>query len=484
MSHLASNARRARTHRPSSVVHALVAFGLAVAAGHAAAQGLDPFGTERALRMRTTGLDDPLEKDCGIPGRALTLAMAVDLALCRNPTTRAAWAGAHEQAAMLGSAESERLPQLAASAATSHSTGQRINLLGNLGESAGQTSETAQLRWTLYDFGARAGHINRARFLLDAAAATAASTVQQTVLAVVRTYYGMAAAEANLAAARTTETATAQTLDLARARRNAGPGTLADELQAETARQQAALLRTQAEVAMQEARGTLAVTLGLTAGYPLTLDADAIPGEVPGVRAAMADLMDEALRHRPDLAAAQSRLEAANADVSVARASGRPILFLNAAGYDIHSTNVPGQRYGLVGVNLSIPLFTGFANTYGIRRATAARQASEAGLEDLKLTVSLDVWNAYYGLQAATSQLGSTASLTQAAGDNERVALSSYQGGVGRFLDVITAQSAAAQARQQRIGAEYNWRLARAQQALALGRLTSVEPLRDGSVLP
>src|ERR1019366_6857204 len=63
------------------------------------------------------------------------------------------------------------------------------------------------LSWVLYDFGARDGRISSARHLLDAAAATANSVSQQTVLNVVQSYYGVVAADAALIAAKTTEDA-------------------------------------------------------------------------------------------------------------------------------------------------------------------------------------------------------------------------------------------------------------------------------------
>ena len=91
--------------------------------------------------------------------------------------------------------------------------------------------------------------------------------------------------------------------------------------------------------------------------------------------------------------------------------------------------------------------------------------------------MSLDVWNAYAALDSASQQLKATAALLASARENEEVALGRYQAGVGTIVDVLTAQSAAAGARQQRIGAEQAWQVARAQLALSIGRLTSAEPL-------
>src|ERR1700683_441110 len=69
----------------------------------------DAFRTGKALHKRTADLDDPLGRVCPLPATGLTLGVAVDIALCRNPATRSAWAAARLQAAELGSAESALL---------------------------------------------------------------------------------------------------------------------------------------------------------------------------------------------------------------------------------------------------------------------------------------------------------------------------------------------------------------------------------------
>jgi outer membrane protein len=107
-------------------------------------------------------------------------------------------------------------------------------------------------------------------------------------------------------------------------------------------------------------------------------------------------------------------------------------------------------------------------------------QAKDANLEQVGLSVTLDVWNAYYGLHSANHQLIETAALIKTAEENEKVALGWYQAGVGSIVDVLTAQTGAASARLVRINAELGWKVSRAQLALALGRLTSAEPLQGG----
>lgn len=445
----------------------------------------DPFRTDSQLQRDTKGLTDPLGHDCAIPARDLTFSAAVSLALCRNPQTRTAWAQAHQQAAALGISESAWLPTITATGSESRDFGQIADVNGNI-ESGAQNSgdAAANLTWTLYDFGARTGRITSASRLLDAAAATASRAVQQTVSTVVQSYYGAVAGDASLVAAKTTQDIAAHSLEITRALQTGGAAGLGDVLQAQTAYEEAVLAFIQAEAAAKSAQGALAVTLGVVADRPFKLAPEPVPSEVPALSARMADLMAEAARQRPDLAAAQAQRDSAEANITVAAAAGRPSISIGALHNFTSTTGVPNQNYNQVGITVTVPIFTGFNVKYSVRQARAALEVTEANLEQVGLNVTLDVWNGYYSLDSANQQLTATADLLKTAEQNEQVALGRYKDGVGSIVDVLTAQTALATARQQRITAELGWKVARAQLALALGRLSSAEPLNDSASLP
>jgi outer membrane protein len=473
--------KAARRLRPGLLLLACTVAGLA-ASGATAGPIADPFGTEASL-PRVGGPAGPAGRDCALPAAPLELATAVDLALCRNPATRSAWATARQQAAALGVAESQWLPTLTGTASETRIDGTAASLGGpaspgsNARVSQRSTDAALNLSWLLYDFGGRGARIDSARRLFDAAAASADSASQQVVLGAVQAYYGVVAADAALLASVSSEVAAARSLEVARGRRDAGVATRADVLQAETAHDQAILARVQAAGQLASARGTLAVTLGAPADQSLALAPAAVPTTVPALEARIADLMAEAARQRPDLAAAEAQRDSAAADVTAARATGRPSISVGAARNYVDTSGFPSQNYNSIGVSVTVPLFTGFDTTYRVRQAEAALAVRDANAEQVRLQVSLDVWSAYAALDSAGQQLRATQALLASAGENEQVALGRYQAGVGTIVDVLTAQSAAASAQQQRIAAERGWQVARAQLALALGRLSSAAPL-------
>jgi len=445
----------------------------------------DAFRTRSALRERTQGLADPFGSNCAMPIAALSLEQAVDIALCRNPALRSAWAAAHQQAAALGSAESAWLPTITATDVESRTYGKYVDVTGNIDTTPQDTNDAAiNLSWTIYDFGGRTGRIRSARYLLDAAAKTADSTIQQTVFNVVQSYYGVVAGKDALAAAKIAEDVAKRSVEIARALQTGGAATLGDVLQAETAYDQAVLARVQAGQTASTSVGTLAVTIGVPADTPIKLDVvGPVPAEVPALTARMADLMSEATRQRPDLAAAFAQRASAEADITVARSVGRPSIALTGGHDRIDTSGVPLQNYSQVGVTLTVPIFTGFGVGYGVRQAQAILETRDANVEQARLNVSQGVWNGYYALDSAIQQLAATATLVATADSNQTVALGRYQAGVGTILDVLTAQVAAASAAQTRITAVLNWEVSRAQLVLALGRLTGAEPLTTASAL-
>jgi outer membrane protein len=351
----------------------------------------DAFRTRPALKQRTQGLTDPLEHDCPLPPNELSLAVAVDVALCRNPTTRSAWASAHLQAAALGSAESAWLPTINATDSETRERGPHVDVEGIPTTTIQNSNDAAlNLTWTVYDFGGRGGRIRSARDLLDAAALTANSTIQQTVFTVVEDFYGVVAGDAAQAAAKTTEDTYAQSVQIARALQAGGVSALGDVLQVETAYDQAVLSYETAAHTAEGARGTLAIEIGVPADQPLKLNAEPVPTEVPALTARMADLMTQAEHQRPDLAAARSQVESAVQDITVARAAGRPSIAVAAGRDRTLTTGIPLQSYGQIGVTVTVPVFTGFSVGYGVRQAQATLETREATAEQVRLQVTLD----------------------------------------------------------------------------------------------
>ncbi len=452
----------------------------AAIAGPATAQQDDPFGV----------LEMPAPVSCETVTQAsLGLTDVVNQALCHNPLTREVWANARFQAAQVGVARAAWLPGISAALNAGR---ERSNRTGSESPANYRSAEIA-LSYLIYDFGARDAALENARQLFAAASASRDSTLQSVFHGAVQAYYQVLAARAALQAAIQSERANEESFRAADARYGVGSATPADQLQARTAFSQASLTRIQAEGGLRVAEGSLAAFIGRDANQAVLLAPSAAPAPGVAMEQNVAALIELARERRPDLRAAEARVEAAKANAEAVAASGKPNLSLGVSSGNSRSGSDPSVNTSALGVTLNIPIFTGFSTTYRVRAAEAQIETSAAQRDRLRLQVALDVWNAHHNLLTSAQSLRSSADLLASAQQSERVALGRYKAGVGSILDVLTAQSALANALQQRVQAEFNWNLARATLALAVGNLdkgllqglsgatTPTEPSREKS---
>ncbi len=428
--------------------------------------------TAAALPVQAAGLDDPFATRAALPSpapcatplpaTALSAVDVVDLALCNHPQTREVWAAARAQAALVGVAQALWLPSLNGTLNATRYDDQN--------SAYSRRSATLNAAWLLYDFGQRSANVDNAQALLAAAAATQDATVQALFLAALQSYYTAQATRAAVASALEAERAAREAHAAAHARYEIGVATPADRLQAQTAWSQATLNRIRAEGDARNALGTLAYALGFAASQPVQLAAmPALPNDL-AFQKDVAALIAEAQARRPDLKAAEAQFKAAEAMVELARAQGRPTLALAGGPWwqDTAGTTLRGNTLGLT---LNVPLFSGFDTTYRVQVAAAQREVRAAQRERIRNQVALDVWRAYQSLTTASQSLKTAADMVASAEQSAAVVLGRYKAGLGTVLDVLSAQSVLASARQQRIQAELDWHVYRATLAQAMGAL-------------
>ncbi len=155
----------------------------------------------------------------------------------------------------------------------------------------------------------------------------------------------------------------------------------------------------------------------------------------------------ELLERRPDIAAAERRVEAANAQIGVARAAWFPTLSLSAAGgYESfaasHWFTLP-NRFWSLGPELAETLFDA-----GRRRAVSAQ--AQAGYDSAVATYRLTVLQAFQDVEdslVTLRVLREEVELQQAAVKSARetavLTLNQYKAGTVSYLNVVTVQETA-----------------------------------------
>jgi outer membrane protein len=187
---------------------------------------------------------------------------------------------------------------------------------------------------------------------------------------------------------------------------------------------------------------------------------------VQAVTCALDDLLNQARSRRPDLIAAEAQARAARSTAKAAGKAGLPVVEIaGAAGRTLFTDDakVPVNNYA-IGVNVRFPLFNGFRNRYTSSVAEAQAEQAAASRDTLYRQTELDIWQAYFDVQTATTAIGTTESQVKSAEQTAQATLARYQSGFGSLLDLITAQQDEANARVQRIQSYLDW-------FTALGRL-------------
>lgn len=433
---------------------------------------LDPFSTEnQTASSQATSLYRKLPSiPCTFepPGMTpLSLADVVERALCNNPQTKEAWTFARIQAAQVGVAQAAYLPTLsAAGTANWYESSATAGVT-----SYNQQNASISLSYLLYDFGLREANVESARQILTAANATQDNTLQIVFLAAVSSYYQLLANEGAVDSTKEAERSAQESLNAATARHSLGVATLADKLQAQTAYSQAVLNRIQAEGNARISRGVLADSMGMAANESFVIAPPAQAEPTEAFEQNVDKLIQEARKKRPDLMAAEAQVNASKASLNGAKAAGLPSLSISSSFSYVNSSIGTNSNSFAYGASLSIPIFTGFSTTYKIRAAEEQLLNREATRQRIGQQVALDVWRAYQTLVTQTQAVKSSNDLVISATQSHEAALGRYKAGVGNILDLLTAQSTLASARLQNIQALYNWQIARATLAQAIGTL-------------
>lgn len=424
----------------------------------------------RPEKPEETKTATPVPADLEQRIRRLTLAEVVDLGLRNNLQTRLSWANARAAAAAYGSERGAYFPTI-----DGEVTGTRLKTVASQGRSAvtqSVLSPSLNLNYLLFDFGERSGNVGAARNALIAANFTHNATLQNVVLQIQTAYFQYIANRALLRAQQTSVREAQTNLAAAEERRRVGVATIADVLQARTAASQAELAAQTTEGNLQTSRGALALSLGLPANLPYDIDSTAGQVPVSALVDTVGELIDQAVQGRPDLAAARAEFESSRAQISVARAHRLPSLVLNGTGGRTYTTTLPqgGNNYTF-SLGLQIPLFAGFSRLYDQREAVAQADAAAARADLLGQQVVFQVFSSYYALQTADRRVRTTEDLIASAQQSNEVALGRYKAGVGSVLDLLSAQSALADARAQQVLARLEWNTSLAQLAHDAGIL-------------
>jgi NodT family efflux transporter outer membrane factor (OMF) lipoprotein len=185
----------------------------------------------------------------------------------------------------------------------------------------------------------------------------------------------------------------------------------------------------------------IAVLVG-KAPSELVIPASPLVAPPPAVEAG---LPSDLLQRRPDIAAAERRVAAANAQIGIARSAFFPELTLGAtAGWESASFSQwfswP-SRFWSVGPQLAGTLFDGGARRAQTESARAAYDAAVAQYRQTVLSAFQSVEDNLAALRILDSEAGEQQTAVASARHLLKLATTRYQTGIDSYLNVVAAQT-------------------------------------------
>jgi len=424
---------------------------------------------EMPKKVRKTMAVDPVWE--GVRGRMtdlsepLTLTRLVDIALSNNPSTRQAWEEARAQDAAATQSNSAWYPKGTLKFNSDYQrtvANKRIDTLNQFAYGPG-----AEVTWLLLDFGGRSGSDMEARQTLLASNFLFNQSIQDVLLDTEKAYYDLYSARSSVEAAKSDVEDANATYIAAQEKFNVGLVTRLDVLQAKSSYENAQFNLEDARANLEDARANLANVIGLPADTPF--DIVEPEGEIPsGMTGGDVTVMiEEALKKRPDIAAARADLKAKEGAVKAANSDLWPTLTASGSAdynwyhdygslkrtvsiYNVHIKE--DYTYG-GGLQASWDIFDGFDNLFKKRQAQREMAAERQKLIQAELEASADVWSKYYSLKTSEKKYVFSEAFLDSAKESHELASEGYKAGLKSILDLLQSQSQLSQARSKYISA-------------------------------
>jgi len=366
-----------------------------------------------------------------------------------NQTIKAAEARVREARALTQAARAALFPLVSANASATRSgsgggTGNSIsNTTGPGGGVRNNYNVALDVSWEVDLWG-------RVRRTIEASEATAQASVADLEAAkllaqaqLAEDYFLLRVQDAQIRLLNDTVEAYQRSLQLTRNQYAVGVAARADVAQAETQLKSTQAQAIDAGVQRTQLEHAIAVLLG-KAPADFSVTAEIVPTEFPPIPPG---IPSELLERRPDIAGAERRAAAANAQIGVAEAAFFPDLTLSATGGFQSSVlsqlfSLP-SRYWSLGPALAQTIFDAGLRRAQTAQAIATYDENVANYRQTVLTGFQEVEDNLAALRILEQEAAVQDEAVKAARESLAITLNQYRAGTANYLAVVVAQAIA-----------------------------------------
>jgi outer membrane protein TolC len=429
----------------------------------------------------------------GTTYQRITLPLAVQIALEKNPDRKAALADAKAAAAEVEQSRANLFPHVTFDESATRGNDpvyvfgaelrQQRFTAADLALSALNTPQpfgnfTTRFggTWSLFDSLASWRGVTRAERSKDAATHQLERADQEIAFHVIDSYYGV------LLAAKQLDVAD-QSLKTARAiaeqsgnRFESGVAVESDALSAQVrlASRQEELVRAQNDLALRR--------LELTTAMGVSVNTEVEPAEALAERwlptASLEAAEKQAVEGRPDLKRIASQEAVQRENVAIAKSSFGPRVSA-FGGWEADNPTLFARGGGsnwLAGIDVQVDIFQGGAKRAALSHEQALQEKAAAIEESATDAVRLEVRRAYYDLDSARQQVVVARAAIALSQENLRINRNRYEAGLSTISDLLSAEEAARRSQTDYWDAVYRYYTSYASLELATGTLTPDSP--------
>jgi outer membrane protein TolC len=234
----------------------------------------------------------------------------------------------------------------------------------------------------------------------------------------------------------------------------AGSAKRADKLRIDVALASAKQKVFKARSSVELARSNLAVTVGRDPDQPVS--ARPIPSAtLPRADGTLQDALADAEASRPELA--RLELELQRVDAGIRAQKGQYVPELVALGQYSHTEGqgLAANDTFFVGLSLDWTIWQWGARKHAVDETLAERVGLQATYDQTRRQLGLQVKSAWYDLRSSLEAYGVADAAVEQAEEAYRVESARYEAGKSTSTDLLDAQSAQTEARNNRISALY-----------------------------